>query len=142
MRNRLIVAVLALVAAFAYSKVTQRTRLKEALAAHSQFEPINEARAAGKPLLMSVLLPGCPWAARANAQLVEMKGHFGDRYVFFQLQGAAVTTSGRDPFDYLASKCTGGLCLFDPTSGRVEQLDEMMPEADLKARMEAFSGPR
>ena len=140
MQKRLVIAVIALVAAFVYSKATQHSRLRKALENPSQFEPINQARAAGKPLLLSVVLPGCPWAAHANVLLEEMKGSFGDRFVFMQLAGSSLATSGHDPFDYLAQKCPGGLCLFEPRSGRVEALDEMMPPAELKARMERFAG--
>jgi hypothetical protein len=40
--------------------------------------------------------------------------------------GTGISTNGREPFNSLAAKCAGGLCLFHPKSGRVEQLDEML----------------
>ena len=140
MKVKLIAVVLALAGAFAYSKLTHRARLQEALRAPSQFGEINAARDDGKPLLMSVLLPGCPWAAHANDLLAGAKDVFGDRYHYLQVSGAGITTNGKEPFDYLASKCTGGLCLFHPKSGRVEQLDEMLPAEQLKTAMTAFAG--
>lgn len=139
MRTRLAALVIALLVGTGVSAVTKKARLKKSLAAPSRFEEINRARAERKPLLFSAVPPGCPWAAQAQEQVEKMRERLGDRYVFLQV-GGAVESSGEEPFDVMAESCQGGLCLFDPTRGRVEALEETISVDALAARMERFAG--
>ncbi len=139
MHNRLLILLVALACAYGWSQWQQRPRLQRALQNPSQFAQINEARASDKPLLFSMLLPGCPWAAHAAVQIPAMQAKFAGRYIFLQLTNGVVSTSGHEPFDYMAAKCSGGLCLFDPARGRVVQINEMISADALASAMERFA---
>jgi hypothetical protein len=138
-KTRLIAIVLALLVTPVWLKVTKKSRMKKYLAAPSRFAEINRARAEGKPLLFSVVLPGCPWASHAAEQVAQMQERLGDRYVFLQV-GSSVETSGTEPFNVMTESCHRGLCLFDPSRGKVEELEETTSVDELAARMERFAG--
>lgn len=138
MRN-LMITLVAIAAGLGFLKYREKARFQAALERPSQFAEINQARGENKPLLFLAVPPGCPWAAHAAQTLPEVKAHFGDRYVIFQT-GGMVQTQGNEPFDYLAHHCSKGMCLFNPGTGKVAELDEMLPSDQLIAKMEQFSG--
>ena len=138
MQRKLLAIALALIVGTVWSAVTKKSRMKKSLAAPSRFAEINRARAEGKPLLFSVVLPGCPWATHAAEQVSKMQERLGDRYVFLQV-GSTVETSGTEPFNVMTDSCRRGLCLFDPSHGRVEELEETISVEELAVRMERFA---
>lgn len=139
MARRLVVLLLCLAGGFAVQHVTKKQRLAKALAASSQFAPINTARAEHKPMLVSVEPPGCSWAAQARAEIAKVQPKFDDRYVFLELETGSISTTGAEPFDYLANECEQGLCLFDPSSGKVKALDVSITAEALERELVSFA---
>lgn len=139
MIRKLALTLLLLPVAFGVHAFTRTKRMQRALSNSSQFEPINTARSQHKRLLVSIEPPGCPWAQHAAQEISQVQSKFADRYVFMRLQLSTFATSGADPFDYLASKCEAGLCLFDPAGGAVKVLPELIAAAELEKELDGFA---
>jgi len=127
--------------AFGYHWLTKDKRMKKALGNVSQFAELNTARAEQKPVLVSIEPPGCQWAAHATEEIAKVRPKLEERYLFMELRTNTITTSGTDPFDYLTDKCHVGLCLFNPSSGKVKDLEELINADDLERELVAFAQP-
>lgn len=139
MLQRAAIFVIVVFAVTGYRWFTKDKRLEQALHNSSQFSEINTAKAQQKPLLVSIEPPGCPWGAHAAAEIAKVQPKFAERYVFLEIKESMLVTSGNDPYNYLSAKCPQGLCLFNPTSGKVKGLDEMIIADDLERELVAFA---
>jgi hypothetical protein len=141
MVRRLGVFLMCLLIAYGCHWLTKDRRMKKALGNVSQFAELNTARAEQKPMLVSIDPPGCPWAAHATEEIAKVRPKLKDRVVFMELRTSVVTTTGSDPFDDLTSKCHVGLRLFNPSNGKVKDLDELIEADELERELVAFSAP-